>query len=183
MGWKGKGHVFRVGPECHQSLSILPWGQEGGSERNQKGSLWNEGRSRPASLLAHLSYVNPGSKAWSLSSIQVPLLLHGLASWGEANLIHPWSTQNPPKRMLSNSSELVFFTTAPGLPHCRHILYRLSHHGSPTVYSRNQTDNAFQTCPPLTSNWIMSKKFIPLCISASPSVKQKQEYTTGFFFC
>ena len=90
---------------------------------------------------------------------------------------------HPPKRMLSNSSELVFFTTAPGLPHCRHILYRLSHHGSPTVYSRNQTDNAFQTCPPLTSNWIMSKKFIPLCISASPSVKQKQEYTTGFFFC
>ena len=51
------------------------------------------------------------------------------------------------------------------------------------LYSRNQTDNAFQTCPPLTSNWIMSKKFIPLCISASPSVKQKQEYTTGFFLC
>ena len=49
------------------------------------------------------------------------------------------------------------------------------------LHRRNQTDNAFQSCPPLTSNWIMSKKFIPLCISVSPSVKEKQEYTTGFF--
>ena len=69
-----------------------------------------------------------GKWKWNLLS-RVPLFV---APW----IYSPWNSPGQNTRVGSHSLLQVFFPTQgmnPGLPHCRQILYQLSHHGNPRI--------------------------------------------------
>ena len=65
----------------------------------------------------------------------------------------------------------------PGLPHCRWILYQISHKGSPFVRLKSESESEVtQSCPTLCDRWTVARQ-------APPSMGfSRQEYWSGLPF-
>ena len=87
---------------------------------------------------------------FKIENISHPVLLSSATPWTVAQLLCPWGFPGKDTGVGSHSLlQGVFLTqeSNTGLPHCRQILYCLSHQGSPTF--KIAAAKSLQSCPTL----------------------------------
>ena len=123
---------------CFFLLSLAPWFQTGsfkdyiypsGIEKTQINTEYNE--------LCMKACSNAKWK-WSCSVVSDSMRPYGLQP---TRLLHPWGFPGKGAGVDCHFLLQGIFPTQesnPGLPHCRQMLYRLSHQGSPVMQRKDQ---------------------------------------------
>ena len=95
----------------------------------RSGNMWNSSLPKHATLPDNWCFTSATGKACESHSVMSNVLRpHGLYS--------PWNSSGQTTGVGSHSLLQGIFPTQgsnPGLPHCRQILYQLSHQGSPAI--------------------------------------------------
>ena len=95
----------------------------------RSGNMWNSSLPKHATLPDNWCFTSATGKACESQSVMSSVLRpHGLYS--------PWNSSGQTTGVVSRSLLQGIFPTQgsnPGLPHCRQILYQLSHQGGPGI--------------------------------------------------